>query len=167
MLARDTIILHWKGRKVCGWRIQFQAHSCSCWPKASVPTIWVIPEGGLSVLTTWQLVYPRGHDPRQWEAKRKPQCHYDLVLEVSIASATLFIRSESLSQAHTQEEEIQLHTLKGAPKNLWTYFKTTINYLKQKQVCFPVKQRKFLLNISGVLLWFSVKSRELLGKKTK
>lgn len=80
----------------------------------------------LHVLVTWPLASPRGSDPQREQEGDYPVFH-DLVTEVThhCFCHALFLRSESLSLAHTQGGGISFHLLKGGTSNNALYFKAT------------------------------------------
>lgn len=138
MLARAVSIwrLEW------AWRIHFQDGSFTCLLVGGLSSSFAGCWQMASVLHHLDLCIrlvecPSWHSswlPQSGWSKRKSKeestVFYDLVLEVIRSNFyhILFIKSESVSTAHTQGEGISLHLLKAwVSNNLWTYFKTTIN----------------------------------------
>lgn len=81
-------------------------------------TVCSLGSGCLHVLVTWPLASPRGSDPQREQGGDSPAFH-DLVTEVThhCFCHPLFLRSESLSLAHTQGGGISFHLLKGGTSN--------------------------------------------------
>lgn len=118
---QDPLLL----RSPRAWRV-----STGCWQEASVLRPWASPRGCFSVLTTWQLLLPGRVVP---ESRGSPSVRYDLIPGVvrchfCRVCFTLVTRSQSLSPAHTQEEENWAPALEGkhtfleGKKTLWGVF---------------------------------------------